>query len=397
MMRSILLGSLFFLLFFSATVVTGQYTVIKAILLFCLLVALSPRGINISVISTFGLILVSVVGFFAAFQGLSQWRTVGVIDEARNYLIWPIFIWVIFSLKYRERDIRVILQVFDFFILFFPVLVIALVGAYALLGFKSFFLPGGDGVLFFGVGVDDGRVDLAFLGMNFFMFATYLHTARIFTTGKYRDPLHVAVGLLYALLVIISGRRAFLLGYIALVVILIFYNSRGLTSGLRIGVGVFPGLILGYTLFELDVYAIIEDVTDAFAMSSVAGFERWAQHEALLEMFYQSPLVGHGFGSFSHEVVRNLTKEWAYELSFHKILVNSGLLGFFVYGLVLSFFLVAGVRRFPQLRPFVFALLIYVVGALSNPYLANVDMLWIFGVLLWASFRSNSDSAKAVG
>ena len=389
MIRRMCVALLFFGLLAVATVLSGQYTLLKGALLAGLLLSLSPRSINISEISLLGLVIILVVGLYSTLAGLQRWPVAGALDDLRNYFFWPAVMWVLFSFKYEIEYVAVIKKIFNFFIMAAPVAVVLIVVLSLLSGERSWALPGDSAVSVFAIGINEGRLDLAFLGINFFMFAAYFHTARLFMHGYRVTMVSVGVGLLYAALLFIVGRRIFLVGYFVLLAALFFYRVR---SPKVISVGAVSLILAFFTsvyLFDLNMSAIIDDLAEGFSVASVGGFERVSQHGALMAMFYERPLFGHGFGSVAFDVIRNHDKPWSYELSFHKVLVNSGVVGLSSYLVTFVSFCLVAVKRVPGLRPFIFALAVYSGGAVSNPYLANVDMLWVFGVLVWASFPAN--------
>ncbi len=118
---------------------------------------------------------------------------------------------------------------------------------------------------------------------------------------------------------------------------------------------------------------------------------RSLQTPYLINGFMKSPVFGSGFGGYAG-YKRNELRPWTYELTYHMLLFNTGLLGsvflLTLYGCY--FFLVIGLlRRFKQASAIPFSLLVafcsLLVGSYSNPYLGGFDSLFFAGLLPYLS------------
>lgn len=115
--------------------------------------------------------------------------------------------------------------------------------------------------------------------------------------------------------------------------------------------------------------------------------ERTIQSGYLLDGFADHPVIGSGFGAYAG-YLRSEDRPWTYEMTYHQMLFNAGLLGMlFVGGLVA---LALGrvlflLRREPDGSAVPFALVVgwcsILIGAWSNPYLRSFDYLFLAGVL----------------
>lgn len=124
--------------------------------------------------------------------------------------------------------------------------------------------------------------------------------------------------------------------------------------------------------------------------------ERTIQKSFLVEAFAQAPWFGSGFGSTAR-YLRDYERPWAgYELTYHQLLFNLGVVGTALLGgLVVAYLamVVRLLRRHPEGSAVPFALLVafcsLLIGAYSNRYFGSFDLLFFVGLLPFlASFRS---------
>jgi O-antigen ligase len=110
------------------------------------------------------------------------------------------------------------------------------------------------------------------------------------------------------------------------------------------------------------------------------------QHLALMRGFMDHPILGSGFGGLTSEV-RSYDRPWTYELTYSKLLFNSGLMGLF---LLIAFFLVFLFRVIIKLKksemkdiqiPLLVGLFSVLIAAASNPYLSSFDFLFVFSII----------------
>lgn len=124
--------------------------------------------------------------------------------------------------------------------------------------------------------------------------------------------------------------------------------------------------------------------------------ERTIQKSYLVEAFAETPWFGSGFGSTAR-YLRDYERPWAgYELTYHQMLFNLGVVGTALLGgLVVAYLamVVHLLRRNPEGSAVPFALLVafcsLLLGATSNRYFGSFDLLFFVGLLPFlASFRS---------
>ena len=91
----------------------------------------------------------------------------------------------------------------------------------------------------------------------------------------------------------------------------------------------------------ISIDGLIERMTMAFAGIDEFGSEnvRNVQGDYLIQGFLESPIVGNGAGAVIENFYRNYTKPWIFELSYHLVLFQSGIVGAFLYLLALLYVL----------------------------------------------------------
>lgn len=113
---------------------------------------------------------------------------------------------------------------------------------------------------------------------------------------------------------------------------------------------------------------------------------RVSQHQALLAGFKEHYVLGSGFGGLA-SVIRSEERPWTYELTYSRLLFNSGLIGVLLLGGLLAAYFLAALRK---IRNSVHAelyiallcgFLAILIAAASNPYLSSFDFVFAFSIL----------------
>lgn len=125
-------------------------------------------------------------------------------------------------------------------------------------------------------------------------------------------------------------------------------------------------------------------VLNAFSADPEAP--RPMQHAALIEGFSQYYIWGSGFGGET-PVVRSEERPWTYELTYSRLLFNSGLLGSCLLALFFASYAFLALRKIrnSQHAPVYVALMTGFVSmsiaAASNPYLSSFDFLFSLSII----------------
>jgi len=129
------------------------------------------------------------------------------------------------------------------------------------------------------------------------------------------------------------------------------------------------------------------------------------QARALLRHWVEVPLLGSGFGAGVPEVVRDDERPWIYELYYHLILFNTGLVGFTVYATLLAAVSIqlwravsTRSRRGSGCFAILVAYIIFLMAAATNPYLGSFDFMFVifFGLAVANCFGEPRPSRPAL-
>lgn len=116
---------------------------------------------------------------------------------------------------------------------------------------------------------------------------------------------------------------------------------------------------------------------------STSQTERNEQADQLLRAWSQSPIWGHGLGAVIPGYSRSDTQPWQFELQYHVLLMQTGVIGVLLT-LTIAVFVVAAIRRAASLRPDMLSTLTVTLCAgiamlianATNPYLQAPAHMW---------------------
>lgn len=137
----------------------------------------------------------------------------------------------------------------------------------------------------------------------------------------------------------------------------------------------------------------------ASAFDSSPDAPRPAQHAALLAGFKEHYLLGTGFGGVA-SVIRSEERPWTYELTYSRLLFNSGLIGLLLLaGLFCAYFLAALRKIKTSVHAEIYIALLsgflaMLIAAASNPYLSSFDFVFAFSIIpLILNSKDNGEGA----
>lgn len=209
---------------------------------------------------------------------------------------------------------------------------------------------------------------------------------------KNRSQANLALlSLLFAIIAILSGRRALLVAFISGPVLMVLMGAaRGHRKSVRgsrwkklMYVAVLAGIIFGvFITFDLfDFYSEqISSILDFENNSS--NLERGLQFDALMDGVWDAPFFGNGAGAAA-SYTRSETQPWAYELSYIALIYQYGLIGFSIYACGVGYLIIklrklAIEREGGGLAAFYLAgMLSFLIANATNPYLAKFDYMWV--------------------
>lgn len=159
-----------------------------------------------------------------------------------------------------------------------------------------------------------------------------------------------------------------------------------LVAGLHI---LFPFALLVLLLASQPLGEQVQFVADRSTLTKIE------LSSCLLEEWSTVPLFGAGLGTVLEQCLRSESSPWSYELSYHMMLMNLGVVGFLVAGGVLT---IGGFLVYKRLdvgqwlaAPAVAGLVGLLIAHATNPYIANMEDGWVFAFLGWMlHYRSSS-------
>jgi hypothetical protein len=189
----------------------------------------------------------------------------------------------------------------------------------------------------------------------------------------------------YALAIFSTGTRAFL-GVGALIVGTALLRKRPILAVPIIAAVVGLGSIYMFNRPEMRILDFSSDFTSSSA--------RYVQFFSLMNLFWQHPMVGAGFGA-SAGVVRSFDAPYSYELTYVALLAKIGIVGALALGLPLAVWLWRTMRDNRDWMSIVVLVLSVVLMTATNPYLINLVGLSIVAFLVAIGLWANR--AKQVG
>jgi hypothetical protein len=215
--------------------------------------------------------------------------------------------------------------------------------------------------------------------------------------------------------VLLSGRRALWL-VVAITPFLVFlfrlfvisnYRLANGRSVIKVLLGVSTVALVTYyylhTTYGFSVVDVANRFLEGFDVTAYRGtLVRRKQLSALLQGWWESPLVGTGHGTAA-SYVRGDENSWTYELTYISLLFHTGILGFLIYASGVVWIIWMGlkvVRSKGKLGNFAFPVLIgtscFLIGSATNPYIVTFDYVWIIFlpialINLWLLSHRTSD------
>jgi len=314
----------------------------------------------------------------------------GVIDFFRIQVLWP-FIFVVLVSYINSQ--KIIYHLFKMMII--TSLIISIYNIYNFLVFINiapFLLDlTGD----FAVGIHSGYSQITSLSINTLTFLMPFIIGTTITSNDLLKNINVSRTLLIVTLIacilctILSGRRIFWLIYIFNIIVIIIIRRSQLLLYKRIVtitlmISIILILFVSFNLIlDLDHNVIIKRFVLEVDLSS--NNARNYQRIALMNGFYENPIIGSGFGVGVKDIIRSAARVWTYELTYHLYLYNTGIIGITIFLSCLVYPIVWGVnlfRRDPSLFNIIFPIIIgymsVLIASATNPILtSSFDFEWM--------------------
>jgi hypothetical protein len=322
----------------------------------------------------------------------------GVLDALRLYVMWSAAFAVLYTLLRAGPSLHSMHQALCVAGILIPLL--NLVALYDLFSGSGLIPASVRQELALEIGIGDGYVHLGSVNItSMFVIAPYLLAVQFRADAHKSTSTLTKIALVLSLvLVVLSGRRALWI-VVALTPGIILLLS-GLTGSGRLLTAWGKRFLLIFAIAGAVGLSAIFILRDGGSDSGVVARlkeafssqdERTIQRPHLVAAFTESPVLGSGFGGYAG-YRRNEAKPWTYELTYHTMLFNLGIVGtgFLLALFSLYFvFVVRLLRRFKSASAVPFGLLVgfccLLIGAYSNPYLGGFDSLFFAGLLPYLS------------
>lgn len=157
---------------------------------------------------------------------------------------------------------------------------------------------------------------------------------------------------------------------------------------LLIAVGLIVVGIMVMNLFEVDIDGVMHYINYKFESSADAANTtngvRIIQKDALISGWLESPLIGHGAGSYSKDVVRDIGQPWAYEYSYYAMLFQKGIVGVAIYFGVVAWIIIRLIKLIKNgacskdwAVPMIVGLIAILIANAADPYLNKFGCMWM--------------------
>jgi hypothetical protein len=345
-------------------------------------------------------LMVGIIGIVWAFVGLLNQETffVGVTDALRLYIIWSATFVLLYTLLRSQSSLQLIHT--GLIVAGILISLMNFVGVLDQISHSGVVPESVSEELNQRIGINEGYIQITSRNIaSLFFLVPYLISMQVRADSVEAKSISTKLSLVLCLiLTVISGRRALLLvvaftPFTILLISALSGNLRLIKVGAR-------RLFLGYTIalaMGIGVVAIqpkflpellyVQHIQEAFSATD----ERTIQKPFLVEGFERSPIIGLGFGA-AVGYQRSAERPWIYELTYYQMLLQAGLLGVAILGvLILSYgvFVTSILRTYKHGSAVPFGLIVGVIslliGANSNPYLASFDLLFFVGFLPYLS------------
>jgi hypothetical protein len=333
----------------------------------------------------------------------------GVVDALRLYVIWSVAVLLLYSLLRSESSLGLIHAS-----MVLSGLLISTINLVALadqLGGWGLIPEAFRQDLELRIGIHEGYIQITSYNIgSLFIIVPYLVSLQFRTDAARANTWLTKLALAMCLiLTAFSGRRALWLAVVLtpclILVLSIVTRSHGtiragVTRLLRvysIAVAVVVGLVVARPEGMPEI-GYVSHLREAFS----AEDERTIQKPYLIDAFLESPIMGSGFGAYAG-YLRSEQRPWTYELTYHQLLFNLGIVGLIALGGLVSLYFVLVIRLLREFKDgsaIPFALVIgfcsLLIGVYSNPYFGSFDFLCFLGLLPYLStFRLGFDPSAA--
>jgi len=393
---------LFFLMLFAPT----QFQAVKLPLLIIVLLAVLYRIIKnrkMMIHKEIFILLLFYISVGLSFSLLGLLNSApGAIKVMTSYIIWPVvYILFISAIDDIEKLDKLYVTMYIatiaimLYILYFTSYYAGLIPEHL---YIEIFDDKRQGISFSGDGMEISVFSLSSLLFLIPFWITYLYIWPKKQISRYIKKKNLIILVIFGcLIVLISGRRG-LLFVVAIAPMFImffdFFNSNTtlskkiMNSISFIFLATFiASLILIYITFYygFDIISAYDNFMTGFYFSDDdSASSRSKQFFALLEKWFDRPILGYGHGAANYAYLRSSDQPWAYELSYIALLFQTGIVGIISYSIGILWIFWRGIyilKSNSQLGVYMLPLLVgmscFLVANATNPYLLKFDFIWV--------------------
>ena len=152
---------------------------------------------------------------------------------------------------------------------------------------------------------------------------------------------------------------------------------------ITIGFIIIVGLLIYFSNY---LGMVLSAVYNKFIVEGQIGSTspRAIQADALINGWIEKPLLGHGAGSYTPLCIRSEEMPWSYELTYHALLFQSGIVGFVItFGLYffIIFQIIKAVIKDKSIRAegvaYASGLICFLIANAVDPYLGKFGYMWV--------------------
>lgn len=337
--------------------------------------------------------------------------TIAVIEAIRVYIV---YMWVYFAIaiyisskKYHEHVDQII---------FWASIGIGITALYVLADYVF-----GLGWLnqdiveemYLQAGVGDGYVQMNNINIGMLAFIVpYLLSRVLFEHAGSNRLLHVGLFVAFTTALLASRRMVLLLAFLTpMITYGVCIVGEASNKAIRQRVIWFYLIsavivVIGYWIVSLWSPAMLDGFMDRLLgmFRKDPDSERQLQHAALLEGFTNHYMWGSGFGGLT-DVVRSDERPWTYELTYSRLLFNSGVIGIALLGLFFVSYFIMAMRKIRVSKhknvyvPLLVGFVSVLIASASNPYLSSFDFLFALSIipLILNSREESSSDVRTIG
>lgn len=261
--------------------------------------------------------------------------------------------------------------------------------------------------MFLEIGIHEGYTQMNNVNIGSLSFILpFLFSSLLIRRGKAPFYLYLAVIIALASAILASRRIILVLFVLTPLITLVINWLVNREHSLTKVVMTFYSIILCLTACAM-IYLFVEHrpVFDGFTERVVEIFVvdeqslRNLQHIALIDGFFEYQFFGSGFGGVA-DVVRNAERPWTYELTYSRLLFNSGMIGIAILIIFFGSYFFATIRKIQSLNYGKNACTSLLVGFMgvaiastSNPYMGSFDFNIALSILpLILNYREHHEN-----